>query len=169
MEWNRQAISICIACCLLSTGCGIYTFRPVYVSPEVKSVSIAYFPNQAAVNQPILSQRITETLKDVFNEQSNLNVTGAEGDIRVQGSITGYDITPVAVQGNETAAMTRLTIRIQVNCINTKEEKKDFEAGFSRFADFSNDKDLSQVEDALLTDICQQLAQDVFDRIMINW
>jgi hypothetical protein len=44
-----------------------------------------------------------------------------------------------------------------------------FDRNFSRFADYSSDLDLLQVEDALVEDIGAQLSQDIFNASLGNW
>ncbi|MCB0430253.1 MAG: LptE family protein [Flavobacteriales bacterium] len=151
------------------SGCGIYSLNGVYMPPEVKTVYIANFPNNAPLVQPLLSQKFTEALKDVFTRQSNLKLVLVPGDISIEGEIVGYEINPVAVQGDQVAAANRLTIRVKVKYTNTKEKNKDFETTFSRYVDYANDVDFTAQEENLMDEVNQQLTQDIFDRIMINW
>ena len=47
---------------------------------------------------------MTESLKDQFISQTNLSLTDVIGDLQFEGEITGYKVTPIAIQANETAA-----------------------------------------------------------------
>ena len=58
--------------CFAITGCDVYSFTGASISPEIKTISIASFPNQASLVQPSLSQVFTEKLKDKFVSQTNL-------------------------------------------------------------------------------------------------
>lgn len=158
-----------LTCCLANTGCGVYSFTGASISPEIKTISIANFPNQASLVQPSLSQVFTEKLKDKFVSQTNLTQTNSSGDISFEGYITDYNSQPTAIQGNEQAALNRLTITVKVKFINTKDEKQNFESSFSRFADYDSKQNLSTVENQLITEICTQLVDDIFNKAMINW
>ena len=68
-------------------------------------------------------------------------------DLQFEGSITGYDVRPVAIQANETASLNRLTITVNVIYKNTFDEKKNFEQNFTRFADYSSAEQFSTVEE----------------------
>lgn len=148
-----------------------YSFTGASISPDIKTVSIKTFQNNAPLAQPTLSQSFTESLKDIFITQTNLTLIEKGGDLQFEGKITGYNVTPVAIQGNQvsTASLNRLTITVLVKFINTKDEKQNFEQSFSRFADFDASKNLASVENELIKDINSQLSQDIFNRAVTNW
>lgn len=157
---------------LLLQSCKVgYSLSGASISPDVKTVSIKTFQNVAPLAQPTLSQSLTESLKDIFITQTNLNLIEKGGDLQFEGKITGYNVAPVAIQGNQisTASLNRLTITVQVKFVNTKDEKQNFEQSFSRFADFDASKNLSIVEMELIKNINSQLSQDIFNRAVTNW
>lgn len=148
-----------------------YSFSGASIAPDVKTVSIKTFQNVAPLAQPTLSQSFTESLKDIFITQTNLSLLEKGGDLQFEGKITGYNVAPVAIQGNQvsTASLNRLTITVQVKFVNNKDEKQNFEQSFSRFADFDASRNLSTVENELIKDINSQLSQDIFNRAVTNW
>ncbi|MBL0343401.1 MAG: LptE family protein [Bacteroidetes bacterium] len=150
-------------------GCGVYSFTGASISPDVKTVSIANFPNQASLVQPSLSQIFTEKMKDKFVSQTNLIQTKSGGDLQFEGAITDYVSQPTAIQGNEQAALNRLTITVKVKFANVKDEKQNFETTFSRFSDYDSRKNLSAIEQELINEICNQLVDDIFNKAVINW
>ncbi len=139
------------------------------IEPEVKSVSVAFFQNNASLAHPNTGQLFTESLKDIMMNQTRLNLVASKGDITYEGFITGYEVRPVAISGNETASVNRLTITVQVKFVNTKNEKKNFESSFTRFADFESTSELSSIEENLIKQINDQLVQDIFDKSLSNW
>ena len=166
--------NIKIAVLLLSiscafAGCKVYSFTGASISPDIKTVSIALFPNRASMIQPSLSQVFTEKLKDKFVSQTNLSQVKTGGDLQFEGYISDYVSMPTAIQGNEQAALNRLTITVKVKFVNTKDEKLSFETSFSRFTDYDARKNLASVEVELINDICTQLVEDIFNRAVINW
>ena len=58
-----------------------YSFSGASVSPDVKTVSIQYFKNNASLAKPTLSQSLTEALKDIFTSQTNLGIVSRDGDL----------------------------------------------------------------------------------------
>ncbi|MCK5839654.1 MAG: LptE family protein [Bacteroidales bacterium] len=160
---------ILFVCITLLSACGVYSFTGASVSPDVKTVSIDYFPNKAPLIQATLSQTFTDALKDKFISETNLDLIPNNGDLQLSGTIIGYATRPVAIQGNETAALNRLTITIKVKFINTIDDTQNFESSFSRFEDYDSSRDLASVEDILIGLINEQIVTDVFNRAIINW
>jgi hypothetical protein len=154
---------------LFSSGCGIYSFTGASISPDVKTVSIKYFPNNSPLVQPTLSRKFTEALRDKFTSQTNLSMVSSNGDLNIEGEITGYSTEPVAIQGNQKAALQRLKITVNVRFTNKKDEKQNFESPFSRFADYDASSRLSDVEEGLIDQINDELTQDVFNKAVVNW
>lgn len=170
---NEKLVKMVGALLLLAlafTGCKVnYSFTGASVSPDVKTVSILYFPNNSTLVVPTLSQTLTDAMRDYFTSHTRLSLVERNGDINIEGSITGYSVQPVAIQGNETAAMNRLTITISVKFTNRTDENQDFESTFSRYQDYPSSRDLSAVQDELITLINDQLIQDVFNKAVVNW
>jgi outer membrane lipopolysaccharide assembly protein LptE/RlpB len=154
---------------LLLAGCGVYSFTGASIPPEAKTISIQYFSNNAAFVEPTLSQSLTDALRDRFLAQTSLDLTTEEGDLQIEGSITDYSTRPVAIQGNETAALNRLTISIKIKYSNLIDPVKDFESTFTRFEDYPSDQDLSQVKDQLIPIINEALVDDIFNKAVVNW
>ena len=149
-------------------GCG-YSFTGASISPSVKSVSVSYLPNNAALVQPTLSRKLTEAIRDKFTNQSRLALVGSNGDLNVEGEITGYTTEPVAITGDQQAALQRLKITVNIRFTNKLDEKQNFETSFSRFQDYDSKKRLADVEEALIDIINEELAQDIFNKAVVNW
>ena len=142
------------------------------ISPEIKTLTINYFPVNATLAPPTTGQRFTEALRDIFQTQTSLKLLPKNGDLLFSGSITGYSTMPLAVQGNSssiTSVTNRLTITVNVKFQNTKDEKQNFETSFSRFSDYSSSSNLVDVQDKLIKEINEQLVQDVFNKSVTNW
>ena len=170
----KRTFSYClllIACCLLAvSSCKVnYSFSGASVSPDVKTVSIQYFKNNASLAPPTLSQSLTEALKDIFTSQTKLGVIPSSGDLNFEGEVTNYITAPTAIQSNDQAALNRLTITVSVKFTNAKDEKQNFETSFSRYTDYSSSQSLSAVQAGLIEEINKQLVQDIFNKAMINW
>ena len=152
------------------SGCKLnYSFTGGNVDPKIKTISIIYFQNVASIVQPTLSQSLTEALRDKFSSQTKLTLVTKDGDLDIEGSITGYSTTPVAIQGNETAALNRLTIAINVKFTNKIDEKQNFEQTFSRYEDYHSNLSLASVELSLIKDIDDELVDDIFNKTVVNW
>jgi outer membrane lipopolysaccharide assembly protein LptE/RlpB len=150
-------------------SCGVYSFTGASIPPEAKTISIQQFQNNAPLVQPVLSQLLTDALRDKFSSQTNLSQVPINGDLAFEGSITDYRTQPVAITGDETAALNRLTIAVRVTYTNRFDEKQNFETNFSRYEDYESSRALSEVEDQLMGEIIEALVQDIFNRSVVNW
>jgi hypothetical protein len=154
---------------MIAGGCGVYSFTGASISPETKTITIERFPNNALTVEPTLSQKFTDGLRDKFANETSLNITNSGGDLLIEGSIIGYRTSPVAIQGDETAALTRLTIMVEVTFVNTLDDSKSFKSTFSRYVDYASTQDLNAVKDGLIVLINDMLIQDIFDKAVVNW
>jgi len=156
---------------LLYQSCKVnYSFSGASIDyNKVKTFSVKYFQNYAPQANPTLSQTFTESLKDIFLSQTQLRIVAEEGDLQFEGAITGFNLSPVAITEGESAALTRLTVTVNVKFINTSDATQNFESSFSRFADYNNSRNFAEVEQELIKDINNQLSQDIFNKSVSNW
>mgnify|MGYP002632138180 CR=1 FL=1 len=146
-----------------------FSFTGASISPEVKTVSIDFFAINATLAPPNSGQLFTEALKDIFISQTNLVLVKSDGDLQFEGYISDYGNNPAAIQGNEQAALTRITMTVKVKFTNTNDEKQNFETNFSRFEDLLATEDLASKEEELINSINEQLTQDIFNKAVTNW
>ncbi len=145
-----------------------YSFSGVDIAPEIRTVSVKTFKNNASLVNLKLANELTSKLKERFQSQTKLIVVESKGDLQFEGQITDYTVTATAV-GSDKAAMNRLTVTVQVRFVNTADEKKSYDTRFSRYADFSSSMTLDQVQDALVAEIVEALIDDIFTKAVTNW
>lgn len=92
-------------------------FRALLVSgtsiqADVKTVTINYFEYKALKVNPNLSNDLTEAMRDKFRKLTKLEQVEMDGDLELQGEITGYEVRAAAVTANEVAAQNRLTVTV---------------------------------------------------------
>lgn len=151
------------------SGCGFYSHTGASVPPDAKTFSVSYIANTASIVAPTLSQVLTESLKRKFINETQLKLTQTEGDLQFSGKITDYQTAPVAVQGNQTNAVNRLTITAEITFENKKDATKNFTQTFSNFVDFPSDQNFAAVEGELITKVTDMMVTDVFNKAFINW
>lgn len=155
---------------IISQSCGVYSFTGTTIDPNVKTVQIDYFPNNAVLVEPTLSTVFTQRLQDLFLTQTNLELTRSGGDLQFEGEITGYKISPMTATAEQTAAQNRITITVNVRFYNNFVEEDNFERKFSFYYDFPADQSLSG---SLLSDayeeILERITQDIFNASVAKW
>ena len=160
---------VCLLVAVLCTSCGIYSFSGASIPAEAKTVSVQYFPNQAQLINPMLSDNFTTALRDAVMNQTSLDMVEAGGDLSFEGEIIDYRTTPVAITAGQTAALNRLTITVNVRFVNTFDESKNFESRFSNYVDYPSDQELNSVQESLTSTIVEALVEDVFNKALVNW
>jgi hypothetical protein len=145
---KRAAFYIKIIALMLSmSACSNVKYSLTGGGPlDAKTVVINYFQNKSSLINPTLSQVFTEKLKDKFTKESKLDLVTQDGDWIFNGYISNYSTTPVAIQSDNKAQLTRLTISVNVKFEDRLDPKKNFDQSFSNFSDFDNSKSLSEVE-----------------------
>lgn len=153
------------------SGCGVtYSFSGGSIPENMKTVNVQFFENIAPMVYPTLSQNFTEGLKERIRSQSRLSQVNGDADAMFEGVITGYDITPAAVEANtDRAALNRLTITVKVTYTNRLDEtgESNFEESFTQFREFSGN--VQTQEAALNTAVIQLLTEDIYNRAFANW
>lgn len=166
-------MKIYVFACLLVmlTACSIsYKFSGASIDySKVSTISIQDFPNQAPRVYPPLSQMLAEEMKDLYTRQTRLSLITAGGDLDLEGEITGYDLTPMAVKEDAYAAQTRLTITIRVRYTNSTAPEEDFEQTFSAYREFDANVMIDTVQDELCREIIQEIVDQVYNGTVANW
>lgn len=154
--------------------CGIYSFQGA--ATNARTITIAEFYNNTELAPPTIGQVFTNRLKDYMIQNTNLSVVAENGELQLEGVITGYQLTQVAPvaganpQRGDLAASTRFTITVRVTYINTLDPSMSFkDRSFSFFRDFSNDLSFADVEENLTRQILDQLILDIFNASVANW
>lgn len=143
------------------------------VPPEMKTVTINYFENNAPLVVPYLAQQFTEALKTRIRNQTSLSVVQNDGHGVFEGRITGYEVKPVTYTDNRATTgngTNRLSITIAVKFTNNINPKLSFEESFMRFKDFPlSGASFQSLEPNLIRDINLMLTEDIFNRAFAQW
>jgi len=134
-----------------------------------KTISIDFFPNKASLVKPSLSQDLTDAMRDKFVNQTSLELVEQNAELHIEGEIVNYKTNSIAIQGDETAALNRLTIKVNVRFTNLKQEEDSFEQVFTGFEDYDANLSFGSVEDQLIDIIKKRIVEDVFNKALVNW
>lgn len=174
MNWKNSSLLCLLLALACSTGCGVYSFTGASISPEVKTISIQTFYNNAPLGPSNMSVLFTENVKDYFQQNTSLELVDVNGDLQLDGLITNYTITPVAAnagtQGQaDFSALSRITITVSATYVNIQDPTYDFDKSFSFFKDFDTDTDLAANEEQFVEEIFDQIILDIFNASVANW
>jgi hypothetical protein len=157
---------------MIFQACSIsYKFNGAALDYDIyKTISISQFPIRAALVYPPLQQTFENQLNDMITRQTRLRVIDSGNtDLRLEGEITGYNLSPQAVNEDAYASQTRLTITVRVKYIDNRKDGQDVDQTFSAYRDFSSNELLTDVQDELCSQISKELADLIFNATIGNW
>ena len=156
---------------LLQQSCFKYPLNGAAIDYNTyKTISFGDFPIRAALVYPPLQQLFENRLIDMATQQTRLKVVdNVNSDLRMEGEITGYSLSPQAVGEDAYASQTRLTISVRINYINNKNPNLSSEQNFSAYRDFPSSEMLTDVQDELCNQISKDLTDLIFNATLGDW
>lgn len=173
-SWIRQIarVTLSLLAALALGGCTIsYKLNGAAIDYSVyKTIYVGNFPIRAALVYPPLQQTFENDLLDYITRNTRLQTTdNGNSDIRLEGEITGYALSPQAVTENAYASRTRLTIQVRIRYTDTRAENKDIDQTFSAYRDFDSSEMLTDVQDQLCSEISRELVELIFNATLGDW
>ncbi|MCX8490152.1 MAG: LptE family protein [Cyclobacteriaceae bacterium] len=180
MNYTVNRINLKTTCSLvvfltLVSGCGL-KYSLSGAATTAKTIQVDLFYNNTDLGPANLGQSFTNKLKDYYQRNSSLKVVQENGELLIEGTLIQYAVAPLApVAGSSAAqpsqaALTRLTIGVKANYVDTKEPKNSFkDKTFSFYADFPNEENLISIQESLENKIFDQIFLDIFNATLANW
>ena len=150
-------------------SCKVYSFTGANIPTDIHNFSVEMLQNRSSNGPASLPQVLTDKIKAKFQTEANLKQVANDGDLQLKGAITGYSFTSDAPVSGTTSGLNKLTITIQIDFVNTKNDKDKWSESFSRFSQYSSSTNITSVEDQLINDIGNQLMDDIFQRALVKW
>lgn len=171
---NIQSFLSAVFAISMLVGCKFYSFTGASIPEGAETVQVNMFVNNAANSigstfEAGLDRDFTNALQEVLINQTNLQLTGVDGDLIYEGEIEEYRVTPTTATAQQTAAQNRLTVSINVRYFNTNNEDDDFEKRFSFFFDFPDTQLLQNVKAEAHEVIFERITQDIFNESLAKW
>lgn len=158
---------------VLFSGCNPsfgYSLKGISIPPDVKTFYVDLFAVQTAdAVEPTLPRNFTEKLKNKIRRESSLQISETDPDIEFSGGITTFAVTLEAPQADEQIGFQKLTIAVQVEFVNNNDEEQSWKQRFSFFDQFNPEQNLLDVQETLIENITDELADQVFNRAFTNW
>ena len=156
---------------LMLVSCSVsYKFNGSSIDyTKTKTLSIFDFPNTAELVYPPLSQEFSEALRDSYTKQTRLQLLKKEGDLHLEGEITGYQLTPLAISADSYSSQTKLTLTIKVRFTNYKNPEEDFEKSYTSFQTFDSNLILTNVQDALNKQMISDIVDNIYNDTVAKW
>lgn len=168
MNWSK-IIFLALFACTLHACVPKFSMSGIAIPPDVKTVSVNYFPNEAEIVNPQLSQLFTEALKDKFQNETKLDLIPKDGDFEFSGQITDYRVLATNVQDNTTSSSSKFVISVKVDFICKKHPDMNFSKIFPSDEVFDASQPFESVENELTQVIVDEIIQDIFNKTALTW
>ncbi len=159
-----------IAAMLTAGACQIqYRFNGASIDySKTKSITIQEFPNHAALVYTPLAIQLNDAITNKYAQQTRLNIVKTGGDLVLEGAITNYALAATSIGANNLASENKLTMSVRIKFINnvTGEESENT---FTAYRTFSSSSTLNDVQDALITELVEEIVDMIFNATVANW
>ncbi len=108
-------------------------------------------------------------LKDVYANHTRLQQVKRDGDLVVEGEITQYSQRNKSVSSEGHSAQTELSITVNVRFTNNTDHSQDFERSFTATQTYETTQSLASVQEELVTQMCKDLTDQIFNATVANW
>ena len=174
MGWIKK---IAVVAALVGVVLGVYSCRiSLGLAPissidnsKVKTISIANVPNRAEYVYAPLAVQFNQELKDMFIQQTRLQVVNSGGDLDIDGEITGYNQYNESVDASGYASKVKVTLTVNVRYTNNTNHEEDFEQQFSAFQTYESTQLLTDVQDQLISVMIDDITEQIFNATVANW
>lgn len=171
---NKQIVAITSGFCLIAmlmVGCSVsYKLNGSSIDySKVKTITIAEFPNRASYVWGPMAPMFNNELKDIFATHTRLSQVRRNGDMIIEGEITSYTQRNKSVTSSGVSAQTELSMTVNVRFTNTKDHKQDFEKSFTATQSYETSLNLNSVQQDLVSQMCKDLTDQIFNATVANW
>lgn len=156
---------------LVVASCSVsYKFNGASIDyTKTKTIQIADFPIRSSYVWGPMASIFNNQLKDVFANHTRLQQVKRNGDLVIEGEITQYSQRNKSVSSEGYSAQTELSITVNVRFTNNKNHNEDFERTFTASKSYETTKSLNSVQEELVTQMCKDLTDQIFNATVANW
>ena len=160
---------ICVAAAL--SACSVsYKFNGASIDyTKTKTIQIKDFPIRSAYVWGPMASIFNNELRDVFGKQTKLIQVKRNGDLQIEGEITQYQQRNKSVSADGYSAQTELSMTVNVRFTNTKKHDEDFERTFTATQSYESTRSLNSVQEELVTQMTQDICDQIFNATVANW
>ena len=171
MPVDMRAAATAWVLAVVLPSCSIsYKFNGANINYQTThSISVADFPNNAAMVNPALSNALSEGIRDLYSRQTRLEVLRKGGDLELEGEIVGYEISQGAIAADSYATESKLTIRVQVHFTNNINPEESFDKTYSTYQTFDASRLLTDVQDELCDIMIKEIAENIYNDTVARW
>lgn len=158
-------ITLVLASCTVS-----YKFNGASIDySKTKTIEIADFPIRSSYVWAPMGSIFNNQLKDIFANHTRLIQVRRNGDMKIEGEITQYSQRNKSVTSEGTSAQAELSMTVNVRFTNNANHNEDFEQQFTATASFETTQSFTAVQEELVTQMVEDLTDQIFNATVANW
>ena len=174
VRWRRRAeagVRFLLLLVLLCSSCAVeYRFNGASIDyTKIKTIQIDPFPIRSAYVWAPMQSIFNNRLTDIFAQQTKLRQVKRNGDLVIQGEITGFDQYNKGVSGDGYSMQVQLKMTVNVRFTNTKNRSKDFEKQFTATTEYDATQQLINVQEQLVTQMTKDITDQIFNATVADW
>ena len=171
IKTNKLLLGLCLAATLLLAACSVsYKFNGASIDyTKTKTIQIADFPIRSSYVWGPMGPLFNNELKDHFANHTRLSQVKRNGDLKLEGEITQYQQRNKSVSAEGYSAQTELSMTVNVRFTNNTNHSEDFERQFTAPASYETTRSLNSVQEELVTQMCKELCDQIFNATVANW
>ena len=158
-------MTLVLASCTVS-----YKFNGASIDySKTTTIEIADFPIRSSYVWAPMGSIFNNQLKDIFANHTRLIQVKRNGDMKIEGEITQYSQRNKAVTSEGTSAQAELSMTVNVRFTNNANHNEDFEQQFTATASFETTQSFTSVQEELVTQMVEDLTDQIFNATVANW
>ena len=168
---SNLRICLCLATTLLLAACSVsYKCNGASIDyNKTKTIQINDFPIRSAYVWGPMAPLFNNALKDQFASHTKLTQVRRNGDLKIEGEITQYQQRNKSVSAEGYSAQTELSMTVNVRFTNNANHAEDFERQFTATSSYETTLSLNAVQDELVTQMCKEICDQIFNATVANW
>ena len=169
---NRRIMLFCMFISLLiASACSVsYKFNGASIDySTTKTIQISDFPIRSSYVWGPMASIFNNKLKDIYANHTRLIQVRRNGDLKIEGEITRYEQRNKAVSSEGYSAQTELSMTVNVRFTNNANHTEDFERQFTAAATYETTQSLNSVQEELVTQMVEEITDQIFNATVANW
>lgn len=136
---------------------------------KTKTIQLNDFINRSSYVWGPMAPMLNNQLKDHFANHTKLIQVKRNGDLKIEGEITQYSQRNKSVSSEGYSAQTELQMTVNVRFTNNVNHDEDFERSFSATTTYETTQSLASVQEELVTQMVEELVDQIFNATVANW
>ena len=136
---------------------------------KTKTIQIADFPIRSSYVWGEMGPIFNNELKDKFANHTRLIQVRRNGDLKIEGEITQYQLRNKGATHEGYSAMAELSMTVNVRFTNKVNHSEDFEKQFTASRSYESSQSLNSVQAELVNEMCKDICDQIFNATVANW